>query len=86
MYIANIKVMPLAELLDPQGKAVSESLGRLGLSDIHNVRIGKHIVLEIEAPSMDAAYQKAEDACKKLLCNQVMESYEVYIEEAKVNA
>lgn len=81
-YIAHINVMPLTELLDPQGKAVNSSLHNLGLSQVGNVRIGKHITLDIEAASKDEAAQLAEDACKKLLANMVMEQYEVTITEA----
>jgi phosphoribosylformylglycinamidine synthase subunit PurS len=47
----------------------------LGLPEIENVRIGKHITLEIEADSKDAAKAKVDEACKKLLANQIMESY-----------
>lgn len=81
-YIAHINVMPLTELLDPQGKAVNSSLHNLGLSQVGNVRIGKHITLDIEAASKDEAAQLAEDACKKLLANMVMEQYEMTITEA----
>jgi len=80
-YIAHINVMPHKELLDPQGKAVNNSLHNLGLSQIQDVRIGKHITLNIEAGTKEAAAQLAEDACKKLLANQVMESFEVSIIE-----
>ena len=48
-FIAEIDVMPLKALLDPQGKAVSGSMKNVGLPEITNVRIGKHITLEIEA-------------------------------------
>ena len=48
-FIAEIDVMPLKALLDPQGKAVSASMSNVGLSEITNVRIGKHITLEVEA-------------------------------------
>ncbi len=82
-YIAQIDVMPLKALLDPQGKAVTGSMKNLGLPEIENVRIGKHISLEIEAASKDAASAKVDEACKKLLCNQIMESYEFSILEAK---
>ncbi|CAI8336080.1 MAG: Phosphoribosylformylglycinamidine synthase subunit PurS [Cryomorphaceae bacterium] len=50
-FRAEIDVMPLKTLLDPQGKAVSASMGNVGLAEIENVRIGKHITLEIEAAS-----------------------------------
>ncbi|MDZ4665381.1 MAG: phosphoribosylformylglycinamidine synthase subunit PurS [Bacteroidota bacterium] len=82
-FIANIDVMPLKALLDPQGKAVTGSMKNLGLPEIENVRIGKHITLEIEAASKDAANSKVDEACKKLLCNQIMEGYEFSINEIK---
>lgn len=80
-YRAEIDVMPLKALLDPQGKAVTGSMKNLGLGEIENVRIGKHITLEIEAASKDAAKSKVEEACKKLLANLIMESYTVEIFE-----
>jgi phosphoribosylformylglycinamidine synthase subunit PurS len=81
-FIAHINVMPHKELLDPQGKAVNNSLHNLGITQIQDVRIGKHITLHIDAANTDAARQLAEDACKKLLANQVMESFEVSVTEA----
>jgi len=80
-FKAEIDVMPLKALLDPQGKAVTGSMKNLGLPEIQNVRIGKHITLEIEAASKDDAKKKVDDACKKLLCNQIMEFYEFEIAE-----
>lgn len=73
--------MPLKEILDPQGKAVTGSMKNLGLSEIHNVRIGKHISLEIEADSESAAKEKVDTACKKLLANLIMESYEFELKQ-----
>ena len=80
-FTAEINVMPLKSLLDPQGKAVSASMGNVGLSVIENVRIGKHITLEVEAENKEAASTLVDAACKKILCNQIMESYEFTIEE-----
>jgi phosphoribosylformylglycinamidine synthase len=80
-FTAHIDVMPLKELLDPQGKAVTESLHNLGLSQVQQVRIGKHVTLSIEATSEAEARAKTEEACKKLLANQVMESYSFEIAE-----
>lgn len=80
-FRAEIDVMPLKALLDPQGKAVTGSMKNLGLPEIENVRIGKHITLEIEAASKGAASTKVDEACKKLLANQIMESYEFEIFE-----
>jgi phosphoribosylformylglycinamidine synthase PurS subunit len=74
-FSAAIDVMPLKEILDPQGKAVTGSMKNLDLSEISNVRIGRHITLEIEAENKDKAAEKVEIACKKLLANVIMESY-----------
>ena len=79
IFTAQVKVMPLKELLDPQGKAVMGGLANLGLTGIKDVRIGKNITLQIEADSADAAKEIAEEAAKKLLANQVMEMFEVVI-------
>lgn len=81
-FKANIDIMPLEALLDPQGKAVSQSMGNVGLGEITNVRIGKHITLMVEADSKDVASAKVDEACKKLLANQIMESYSFELEEA----
>ncbi|KAA9333822.1 phosphoribosylformylglycinamidine synthase subunit PurS [Adhaeribacter soli] len=74
-FTAEIDVMPKKELLDPQGKAVMLGLEHLGLNTVQDVRIGKHITLQLEADSEAEAQTKVEDACKKLLANLIMESY-----------
>ena len=74
-FRAEIDIMPLKSLLDPQGKAVSASMKNIDLSEIDNVRIGKHITLDVEADNLKSAEQKVDTACKKMLCNQIMESY-----------
>ncbi|HEY4150503.1 MAG TPA: phosphoribosylformylglycinamidine synthase subunit PurS [Chitinophagaceae bacterium] len=78
-YTIQVKVMPLKELLDPQGKAVMGGLSNLGLQHIQDVRIGKNITLQVDADSADAAKHIAEDAAKKLLANPVMEYFEVSV-------
>ena len=74
-FQAEIDVMPKKEILYPQGKAVTGSMKNLGLTEIQNVRIGKHISLEIEADSAETAHNKVDQACKNLLANLIMESY-----------
>ena len=81
-FFADINVMPMKALLDPQGKAVTGSMKNLGLPEIENIRIGKHITLEIEASTKELASVKVDEACKKLLCNQIMEFYEFNLREA----
>nr|WP_067058995.1 phosphoribosylformylglycinamidine synthase subunit PurS [Mucilaginibacter sp. L294] len=80
-FLAEIDVMPKKEILDPQGKAVTGSMKNLGLSEIQNIRIGKHISLEIEADSAETANAKVDQACKNLLANLIMESYSFKLEE-----
>ena len=76
-YTVQIKVMPLKDLLESQGKAVMGGLKNLGLTAVEDVRIGKHITLQIEAETEDAAKALAYEARKKLLANPVMEFYEI---------
>ncbi|MCF8259030.1 MAG: phosphoribosylformylglycinamidine synthase subunit PurS [Flavobacteriales bacterium] len=81
-FQAEIDVMPLKELLDPQGKAVSSSMKNLGLPEIGNVRIGKHITLEVEAANEAEAKVKVDKACMELLHNRIMESYRFELKAA----
>lgn len=81
-YSVQVTVMPLKELLDPQGKAVMSGLGNLGLNAIVDVRIGKNITLQVEAASEEEARYIAEQASKQLLANPVMERFEVTLSEA----
>ncbi len=74
-FKAEIDVMPHDALLDPQGKAVTNSMKNIGLAEIDGVRIGKHIRLFVEADSKALAEEKVDEACKKMLANQIMESY-----------
>ena len=74
-FKAEIDVMPLDALLDPQGKAVSNSMSTIGLPEITGVRVGRHVRLFVEASNEAEATSKVDEACKKLLSNQIMESY-----------
>jgi phosphoribosylformylglycinamidine synthase PurS subunit len=78
-FLVEIDIMPRKELLDPQGKAVTNGLHNIGFTSLDNVRVGKHINYEVEAESENAAIEQAENACKKLLANLVMESYHIHI-------
>ena len=82
-FRAEINVMPLKALLDPQGKAVTNSLKNIGFNEITNVRIGKHITLEIEESNEEKAMERVNEACNKLLANPIMEGYEYTITETK---
>lgn len=74
--------MPQKALLDPQGRAVSAGMKNMNLHEIDNVRIGKRISLEVEADTKDIATEKVELACKQLLANPIMETFEFSLEQA----
>ena len=85
-FRTSIDIMPLPALLDPQGKAVSSNMKNIGLSTIDNVRIGKHITLEVEAGSQAEAEEQVKTACEKLLANQIMEQFEFRVEAVEAVA
>jgi phosphoribosylformylglycinamidine synthase len=64
-------------LADPQGKAVEAALPPLGWSDVHGVRVGKHVRLEVEAASEAAARARVEEVAARLLSNPVIEDYRI---------
>ncbi len=80
-FKAEIDVMPLPALLDPQGKAVSNNMKNIGLEEISNVRIGKHITLHVDAKDASDAESKVNEACKRLLTNEIMEGFSFTLEQ-----
>ena len=74
-FKANIQIMPLKELLDPQGKTVLNNMSNLEIQGVEDVRIGKCVHMEVSADSKLAAEEKVKKACEKLLVNMIMESY-----------
>lgn len=81
MYKATVNVTLRKSILDPKGKAAHHALQNLGMKEIDTVRIGKFIEMDIDADSKDRAHQIAEDACTQLLANEVMEDFNVTIQE-----
>ena len=71
-YLAEINIMPQKALLDPQGKAVTSSMHNIGFQTVSNVRIGKHINLEIEGNSKKEVEKKVREACEKILSNPII--------------
>ena len=78
-FLAEIEILPKKGLLDPQGKAVTHSMSSIGLNNVHEVCVGKFITMEIEASSESEARESADQACKKLLANLIMESYQIRV-------
>jgi phosphoribosylformylglycinamidine synthase PurS subunit len=78
-YQLEIRVVPRAGLLDPPGKAIHHALHSLGYLGVEEVRVGKAIFLQIDAPSEQEARGRVEEMCRKLLSNPVTEDYEVSV-------
>ena len=80
--IARVVVTPKAVVNDPQGLTVKQALGALGFAEVTAVRIGKHLILEVTAPSKEDAAARARAMCDRLLANPVTEDYSVLVEAA----
>lgn len=78
-FLAEINIMPLDEILDPQGKAINEALLSLEFSSISTLRMGKHIRFEFESPSEKEASELVERTCYKLLVNPIVEQFKYTI-------
>lgn len=81
MYLAKIIVTLRKSILDPQGKAIHHALESLHLNSVQDVRMGKFIELRIDAAAPAEAERIAEQACKKLLANPVMEDFTFSVEK-----
>ena len=69
------------EVLDPQGKIVNQTLKNMGYQNITNVRQGKYFEIEVNESDKDKAKIVAEEICKKLLTNTVIEDYKINLEQ-----
>lgn len=78
-----VNVMPKAGISDPQGQTIERALPALGYTGVSGVRVGKRIVLEVEAGTEDEARARVTEMCERLLANTVIEAYEVSIDEAR---
>lgn len=76
---AKITVYPRPEILDPQGTAIRAALGRLGFSEVHEVRAGKSFDVELDAASPAAARERLEAMCEALFVNRVVEDFAIEI-------
>jgi phosphoribosylformylglycinamidine synthase len=73
--IAKVVVMPKPVVNDPQGLTVKQGLRSLGFDEVDDVRIGKHIELRLDVDSEEAALDRVEQMCRRLLANQVIEDF-----------
>jgi phosphoribosylformylglycinamidine synthase len=72
-----VHIVPRRGVLDPQGQAVADALHALGFADVGDVRVGRHIVIGMNADAPQAAEQAARAMCDKFLANPVTEDYEI---------
>jgi len=75
--VARVYITLKPGVLDPAGKAVETSLHTLGFPDVHSVRLGKYVEVQLPDGDLAAARARVEDMCKKLLANTVVENYRV---------
>lgn len=80
VFRVEIRVMPRGGLLDPQGQAVEHALQALGFAEVKGAHVGKHLVVELEAASREAAEGRARAMCERLLANPVTEDFELAVE------
>jgi phosphoribosylformylglycinamidine synthase subunit PurS len=76
-YRVSIHILPRRGILDPQGKAVAGALQSLGFDGVGDVRVGRHIVLDMQADDESRASAAARDMCDRLLANPVTEDFEI---------
>ncbi|MCS6891460.1 MAG: phosphoribosylformylglycinamidine synthase subunit PurS [Rhodovarius sp.] len=74
-----VTVMPKPGVLDPEGRAIRQALGHLGLDAVREVRAGKVMLLDVAADDPAAARALGEEAARKLLANTVIESFTVEV-------
>ena len=79
--LAKIFIKPKKGILDPQGKAVSGALARLGFNRIQDVRIGKYIEIKFDSGDKDTAQSDVRNMCETLLVNKVIEDFTFEIAE-----
>ena len=73
--IARVVVTPKAVVNDPQGLTVKQALGALGFDEVEDVRVGKYLEVRLRADTEEAAGERVEQMCRKLLANHVIEDF-----------
>lgn len=76
-FKVSLHIVPRRGLLDPQGKAVADALHTLGFQSVEDVHVGRHVIVELKAPSAADAEKAARAMCEKLLANPVTEDFEI---------
>ena len=76
-YRVAVHIVPRRGFLDPQRKAVADALHSLGFDGVRDVRVGRHLVIDADAPEPAAAERQVREMCAKLLANPVTEDFEI---------
>jgi len=82
LFRIEIRVTPRPGLLDPEGKAIQHALHSLDYEQVHEVRVGKLLYLNVEAATREEAREGAEAMCQRLLANPVTEDFEIDVRDA----
>ena len=78
-FLAEIQIHILPEISEPQGNVLVSHMPQIDLEGIQGIRVGKHLLVDLEAESEVAAHEKIEKACQRLLANPVMETYSFHL-------
>jgi phosphoribosylformylglycinamidine synthase len=76
-FRVSVHIVPRQGILDPQGKAVADALHTLGFGSVADARVGRHLVLDVNAATAAAAETSVREMCERLLANPVTEDYEI---------
>jgi len=76
-FRVSVHIVPRQGILDPQGKAVADALHTLGFGSVADARVGRHLVLDVNAASAAAAETSVREMCERLLANPVTEDFEI---------
>lgn len=82
IFMAEVVITPREGVLDTQGKAVEKTLTRLGYKGLSEVRVGKIVRMKFEAAGEKEAIVDLESMCSDLLCNDLVETYNISVKEA----
>jgi len=81
IWLARVHVLLKPVVNDPQGQSIQGGLKSLGFDAVQRVRAGKYFEIQVEARTAADAERLAEEMCRKLLANPVIEDYRVAVEE-----
>lgn len=81
-FNCEVYIRPRADILDPQGDAVNAALKNLNFAGVSEVKVGKYLILALEAETQAAAETQLDEMCQKLLANPIIEDYEMKVTAA----